>query len=128
MRLANRSLGGAAAAVADAAAVAGAAAVAAAGEAAPAVAAAVVAAGDGAVAAGRHTAFKSRGRLKSPGQHYGGWLGLNCASVPTERGQLLFAPILGASQQQSLVRLRCLNTCQVPALYSGGVPCDGVTM
>jgi hypothetical protein len=86
MRLANRSLGGAAAAVADAAAVAGAAAVAAAGEAAPAVAAAVVAAGDGAVAAGRHTAFKSRGRLKSPGQHYGGWLGLNCASVPTERG------------------------------------------
>jgi hypothetical protein len=89
MRLANRSLGGAAAAVADAAAVAGAAAAAAAGEAAPAVAAAVVAAGDGAVAAGRHTAFKSRGRLKSPGQHCGGWLGLNCASVPTERGTII---------------------------------------
>jgi hypothetical protein len=72
LSLVTRSLGGAAAAVADAAAVAGAAAVAAAGEAAAAVAAAVVAAGDGAVAAGRHTAFKSRGRLKSPGQHYGG--------------------------------------------------------
>jgi hypothetical protein len=44
-----------------------------------------VAAGDGAVAAGRHTAFKSRGRLKSPGQHYGAGWGSTVLAMPTER-------------------------------------------
>jgi hypothetical protein len=115
LSLVTRSLGGAAAAVADAAAVAGAAAVAAAGEAAAAVAAAVVAAGDGAVAAGRHTAFKSRGRLKSPGQHYGGWPGLMCASVPTERA-------IGTQAQCSAAvnrRVRLGQACFVAAYQAG---------
>ena len=96
MNLANGSLGGADAAVVDA----GAAAVAA-GEPAAAVAAAVVAAaGSGVVAASAkaHTTFKNLVDIKKPQPALRSWPGLYCASVPTERGQLVFAPMLGASQ------------------------------
>jgi hypothetical protein len=55
------------------------------------------------------------GRLKSPGQHYGGWPGLMCASVPTERA-------IGTQAQCSAAvnrRVRLGQACFVAAYQAG---------
>ena len=42
--------------------------------------------------------FKVSSTIKKPQPALRSWPGLYCASVPTERGQLVFVPMLGSSQ------------------------------